>query len=154
MREKAQFITMPALLLLIFFLGKLIMSQVGVPYETGIKIFSMVTLQVHLAILWPAFARKYKGYSLWQGIQVGVMIALVSQVLIMFGTGLSYMIGDTHFNNPVALNQEGPVGFFAAMGIRMGGLVVNSIIGGVAAIIGWTMGALIPPHEQVRQATD
>lgn len=138
---------MPALLLLIFFLGKLMMSLRGASYEAGIQVFSMVTLQVHLAIIWPAFGRRFKGYSLWQGIQLGVMIAVVSQVLIMFGTGLSYVIGDTHFNTPVALNQEAAVGFLQAMLIRASGLVGNSVICTVAAIIGWTMGALIPERD-------
>ena len=147
MKEKIQFVTLPALLLLIFFLGKLIMSQAGAPYEAGLQFFSMVTLQVHLALLWPAVARRYKGYGIWGAVQVGVLIALASQILILFGTGLSYVIGDTHFNNPVALNQEGPVGFGTAMAIRAGGLVVNAVIGAVAAVIGWFMGGLIPPAE-------
>jgi hypothetical protein len=62
----------------------------------------MVTLQTHLALLWPAISRIYKGYGLGGAIQVGVMIALVSQILTLFGTGLSYVAGDTHFNNPIA----------------------------------------------------
>lgn len=147
MKEKIQFITLPAVLLLVFFLGKLLMSQAEAPYEAGLQFFSMVTLQVHLAILWPAISRRYKNYGLWGAIQVGVLIAVVSQILIVFGTALSYVIGDTHFNYPAALNQEGPVGFSAAMTIRAGGLIVNSVIGGVAAIIGWFVGALIPPSE-------
>ena len=152
MKEKAQFITLPALLLLIFFLGKLVMSQAGAPYEAGIQFFSMVTLQTHLALLWPAISRRYKGYGLLGAVQVGVMIALVSQVLILFGTGLSYVAGDTHFNNPIALNQEGPVGFVAAMGIRVVGLVVNSVIAAVTAVIGWSMGGLIPGEGVVEVA--
>ena len=54
MKEKAQFITLPALLLLIFFLGKLILSITGASYQTGVQVFSMVTLQIHLALIWPA----------------------------------------------------------------------------------------------------
>lgn len=144
MKEKAHFITLPALLLLVFFLGKLVMSQAGAPYEAGVQYFSMVTLQTHLALLWPAISRRYKGYGLGGAIQVGIMIALVSQILILFGTGLSYVAGDTHFNNPIALNQEGPVNFVAAMGIRTVGLVINSVIAAVTAVIGWFMGGLIP----------
>ena len=84
MKEKIHFVTLPALLLLIFFLGKLIMSQAGAPYESGLQFFSMVTLQVHLAILWPAVAQRYKGYGLWGAVQVGILIALTSQILIFF----------------------------------------------------------------------
>ena len=115
MKEKIEFVRLPALLLLIFFLGKLIMSQLGTPYEVGLQFFSMVTLQVHLCLVWPAVARRYKGCGIWGAVQVGILIALASQILIFFGTGLSYLIGDTHFNYPAALNQEGPVGFVAAM---------------------------------------
>ena len=147
MKEKAQFITLPALLLLIFFLGKLVMSQAGASYEAGIQYFSMVTLQTHLTLLWPAISRRYKGYGVGGAVQVGIMIALVSQVLILFGTGLSYVAGDTHFNNPIALNQPGPVGFLAAMGIRLVGLIVNCVIAAVTSIIGWFMGGLVPVRD-------
>jgi len=147
MKEKIEFVRLPALLLLIFFLGKLIMSQLGTPYEVGLQFFSMVTLQVHLCLVWPAVARRYKGCGIWGAVQVGILIALASQILIFFGTGLSYLIGDTHFNYPAALNQEGPVGFVAAMQRRAGGLVVNALIGGVTAGIGWFMGGVIPLEQ-------
>ena len=81
---------------------------------------------------------------MWSAIQIGFLITIVSQLLIILGTGLSYAIGDTHFNYPAALNQEEPIAFGAAMTIRASGLVVNSMIGGVAGLIGWLLGGLIP----------
>jgi hypothetical protein len=153
MKEKAQFITLPALLLLIFFLGKLILSITGASYQTGVQVFSMVTLQIHLALIWPAVGRRYKGHGIGGAIQVGLMIVLVSQILIIVGTIVSYPMGGTHFNFPTALNQDAPVGFMTAMGIRAGGLVANCVFGIVAAVIGWTMGTLIPSRpEGGRQA--
>ena len=144
MKEKAQFITLPALLLLIFFLGKLILSMTGASYQTGVQVFSMVTLQIHLALIWPAVGRRYKGYGIGGAIQVGLMIVLVSQILIIIGTIVSYPMGGTHVNFPTALNQEAPVDLVTAMGLRAGGLVANCVFGVVAAVIGWTMGGLIP----------
>ncbi len=147
MKEKAQFITLPALLLLIFFLGKLILSVTGASYQTGIQVFSMVTLEVHLALIWPAFGRVYKGYGIGGAIQVALMIVLVAQVLIIIGTIVSYPIGGTHFNDPIALNQEAPVDFMTAMAIRAGGVVSNCVFGIGVAVIGWTMGTLIPARH-------
>jgi hypothetical protein len=144
MKEKAQFIILPALLLLIFFLGKLILSMTGASYQTGVQLFSMVTLQIHLALIWPAVGRKCKGHGIGGAIQVGLMIVLVSQAFIIIGTIVSYPIGGTHFNNPIALDQDAPVDFMTAMEIRAGGVVANCAFGVVAAVIGWTMGALIP----------
>ncbi len=76
------------------------------------------------------------------------MIVLVAQVLIIIGTIVSYPIGGTHFNDPIALNQEAPVDFMTAMAIRAGGVVANCVFGIGAAVIGWTMGALIPARRE------
>jgi hypothetical protein len=148
MREKVRFVTLPALILLIFFLGKLVMSLLGAPYELGIQIFSMVTVQVHLALFWGAFSRRYHGYGIGGAIQVGILIALVSQILIVIGTAVSYPLGGTHFNKPIALNLDAEAGFIQAMGIRAGGLIANCVIGAVAAAIGWALGVLIPERAE------
>ncbi len=144
MKEKAQFITLPALLLLIFFLGKMILSMTGASYETGVQVFSMVTLQIHMVLVWSAVGRRFKGYGIGGAMQVGVMIVLVSQILIIIGTLVSYPLGGTHFNYPTALNQDTEVPLATAMALRAGGLLANCVIGIVGGVIGWTMGALIP----------
>ena len=144
MREKIRFVTLPALLLLIFFLGKLVMSLLGAPYEMGIRVFSMVNLEVHLALLWGAFGRRYHAYRIGGAIQIGVLIALIAQILILIGTAVSRPLGGTHFNAPAALNQDAAVGFVQAMQLRTGTLIANCVIGGVSAAIGWTLGTLIP----------
>ncbi len=147
MQEKVRFVTLPALLLLIFFLGKLVMSLLGAPYELGIRVFSMVTLEVHLALVWGAFGRRYQGYGFAGGIAVGAMIALAAQILIVVGTAISYPLGGTHFNEPIALGVEGPASFVEAMTNRTGGLLSNCIIGGIAGAVGWSLGVLIPERS-------
>ncbi len=109
MKEKAQFITLPSLLLPIFFLGKLILSMTETLYQTGVQAFSIVTLRIHLALIWPVVGRRYKGYGMGGAIRIGLMIVLVSQFLIIVGTIVSYPMGGTHFNFPTALNPDAPV---------------------------------------------
>lgn len=152
MQAQIRFVTLPALLLLIFFLGKLVMSILGAPYEMGIRVFSMVTLEVHLALFWGAFGRRY-GYSVLGSAALGVMIALVAQILIVVGTAISYPLGGTHFNEPVALGVEAPLGFADAMTNRAGGLVGNCVLGGLAGALGWALGKLIPQPPKARPNT-
>jgi hypothetical protein len=142
MKDMTRILRLPLLLIVIFFVGKLVMSYTGVPYETGVRIFSMVTLQIYLSVLWGGIVRHYEGYGLGGAIGVGFLIALASQVLIVAGTAISYVGGDTHFNNPTALNVESAVGFGEAMGIRAVGLVANSVFGGVGGLLGYGLDAL------------
>ncbi len=145
MREKARFVTLPALLLLIFFLGKLVMSFMGAPYELGVRVFSMVTLQMHLALIWGAFGRRY-GYGVVGCAIAGAMIATASQTLIVVGTALSYPLGNTHFNDPVALGVDAPLGFAEAMANRANTFVGNVATAAIFGGVGWVLGALIPPR--------
>lgn len=121
------------------------MGGFGASYDAGNRVFSMVILQVHLALLWAAVGRRYKGYGIGAAIQVGVLIALASQILIWGATAGSYLAGvNTYFNYLEALNVTGPVAFGQAMVIRAGGLVANCVIAAVLAALGWLMGGLIP----------
>jgi hypothetical protein len=74
--------------------------------------------------------------------------------VIVLLTALSYMLGmDTYFNNPIALNAEGPMAFGAAMGRRAGGLVVNTVLAGIAAALGWFVGGALPDTPAPRRET-
>ena len=68
MKEKLQFALLPILLFVLFFVGRLAVgSAQGVSkasYDAANKIFSMVILQVHVALLWGAVGRRYRGYSI------------------------------------------------------------------------------------------
>jgi len=56
MREKFGFIRLPLLLVVFFFIGRLALGAAGASYDIGNRLFSMVILQVHLALLWSAGA--------------------------------------------------------------------------------------------------
>ena len=76
---------------------------------------------------------------------LGVTIALAAQVLIFLATLGSYLVGaHTYFNHPMALNAEAAVGLGRALGIRLFGLVVNSIACALWALLGWAGGKLLP----------
>lgn len=146
MSAKLALIRLPILLLVIFFLGKLILGATGVSYESGTQVFAMVPLTVHLCLIWGALSRTYQGYRIGGAATTGLLIALVAQILILGGTAVSYILGvDTYFSDPMAIVREArPVPFAEAMGARIVGLVLNSIIGLIVACIGWALGRLLP----------
>lgn len=150
MSEKIALIRFPALLLVLFFVGKLVVGALGGSYELGNRLFAMVPLTIHMCLAWGAVSRAYQGYRFGQTLQVGILIALVAQILILFATAASYLLDvETHFSNPIAIvGEERLVPFGEAMGARLAGLVVNSIIGAIAAAIGWALGRLIPVSEK------
>lgn len=149
MSDRLAFVRFPVLLLFLFFLGKLIVGALGGSYELGVRLFAMVPLTVHLALAWGAVARAFKGEKAGGAFIIGALIALAAQILIFLGTMGSYLLGvETHFSNPVAIvGEQRPVSLGEALVARSGGLVINALIGGVAALIGWTLGGLIPRRE-------
>ena len=138
-----RFLRFAWLLLLIAAVGRLILGAVGVPYEEGTWFFSMTILTIHLCLFYCAFAKKLKGYRLPQAMVLGALIALSAQVLILVLTVVSYGLGvDTYFNHPFALTGgTEAVSFGGALPVRLFGLLVNSIIGG---LLGWLAGGLVP----------
>src|SRR5438093_12300798 len=104
MREKLYFVRLPLLLVALFFVGRLTLGAAGASYEIGNRLFSMVILQAHLALLWAAVGRRYRGYRIGEAVQAAVMIVLVSQILIWTATAVSYLAGiHTFFNDPLAI---------------------------------------------------
>ncbi|HEV8130767.1 MAG TPA: hypothetical protein VGQ81_05920 [Acidobacteriota bacterium] len=145
MLDKIRFIALPIVLLLIAFVGRLIMGAKGVPYAAANRVFSMVILQVHLALIWGAFSKRYKGYGIGGAMVVGLLIGLTSQILILLGTVGSYLMhNQTYFNYPEALGVAAAVGGRAALKIRLFGLIGNCILSVVAAVLGYFLGGLIP----------
>jgi hypothetical protein len=149
MRDKISFIRLPVVLIIIFFLGRLLMgAALGVnksTYDLSNRLFSMVILQVHVAVLWAAVGRRYRGYTMGQAITTVVLITVVSQILIFGGTALSYVAGaDTLFTFPEALNSAAPVGFTEALVRRTATFIGNCILTAVAGAIGWGLGGLVP----------
>ena len=145
MSVKLRFIALPIVLLVIAFIGRLTMGAMGASYDSANRIFSMVILQIHLALIWGALARRHQGWGIGGALMSGLLIGLVSQILILVGTAASYLFGvQTYFVDPTALNVAEPVGFAQAMGIRAFGLMVNCVLSMVAASIGFALSSLVP----------
>ena len=146
--KRFEFIKLPVVLLLVFFVGKLIVGAAGGSYELGIRLFAMVPLTAMLSLIWGAMGRAYRGFGIGQAIQTGASIAIVAQVLIFGATVLSYLLGaHTHFNNPIAIvGEDRAVALGEAVMARGVGLVVNTIISCITASIGWALGKLLPTN--------
>jgi len=149
MKEKLEFVRLPIVLFVIFFVARLAFgASRGVnkeTYDLANRFFSMVILQVHVALLWGAVGRRYRGYGIGGSMLAVVLAVLASQILIFIGTAISYLAGiNTFFNFPEALNQAGPVAFGTAMVSRTITLVANCVIGAIFGAIGWALGVLIP----------
>ena len=131
--------------------GRWLMGTVfAVPYATGTSVLSIVTLTLFASLLSAVFLRPWLGWRLPQAAGFAMYMAVVAQLVILLSTALSYLLGlDSYFSNPMALNRQAdPIGFGAAMGFRVGGLVVNTILNGIAGALGWALGGLLPVRER------
>jgi hypothetical protein len=129
----------------LFTIGRWALSLAGVEYDKAHQVFSLVTLAFIASAHHAAFARAFEGYSLKRAVGLGMTIGLTTQVVIFLSTALSYGLGlQTYFNAPRALNRTEAVAFGGAMAIRAVGLLAGPIGNGIAAAIGWTLGAAFP----------
>jgi hypothetical protein len=138
-------------LLAIVTLGRWYLGSVKrLPYEQGTNLFSIVTLTLFASLLSAVFLRRWLGYRLSQAAGFGMFMAVVSQLVIWLSTAIAYSFDiPSYFSQPMALSrQTDPIGFAAAMGLRAGGLVVNTILNGITGALGWALGGLLPPHER------
>jgi hypothetical protein len=132
-------------LLALVTLGRWLMGTFDVPYEKGHHVFSIVILTAFSCLYYGAFTRRWLDYRLIQAVILGVVMGLAGQVLILVLTAASYAFGlETYFNHPTALNAPEALSFGKAMGVRLGGLVGNSIGAGITAALGWALGGLLP----------
>ena len=140
---RVYFVLLALLTVLRFALG----NVAGVPYEKFTDKVSIVIITLVSSLLYAAFARAFLGYKIWDAARLAMTLGLASQIVIFVATAASYLVGiQSAFNHPLALNQPGaasvPVG--AALGVRAGGIVVNTLATGIAGAIGWALGALLP----------
>jgi hypothetical protein len=152
MSDKLAFIRFPIVLIVIFFIGRLAMGAAGASYEAGNRVFSMVILETHLALIWGAVARRYGRYGIGGALQIGLLIGVATQILIFGATLASDLTGiQTYFNNPVAVSGASPeaLTFGETLLLRTGGFVGNSIFSAILAAVGWAMGTLIPERKTV-----
>ena len=131
--------------IVLFAIGRFVLGATSVPYEKGTHVFSIVTFSYFASLLFGAFSRPLWGFRLTQAMMLGVAIGLSGQVLIFLATLGSYLAGaETYFNHPTALNVEEAIPLGQAMVARLITLVINTIINSIAALIGWSLGKLIP----------
>ena len=152
MKEKLAFVRLPLLLVFIFFAGRIIMgAALGVnksTYDLSNRVFSLVILEVHVALLWGAVGRRYLGYGIRDSVTAVLIVTVVAQILIFAATALSYQAGvDTLFNFPEALNSAGPVSFGEAMVRRTATFITNCVLVAVVGAIGWSLGGLVPERS-------
>jgi hypothetical protein len=146
MAENLKLARLYLLMLAIVTVGRWTLGFQHVPYEKGTDKLSIVVLTLFASLFYAAFTRRWLGYRILQAIGLTMTLGVLGQVVILLSTAVSYGAGlETYFNYPLALNQKEPVAFAQAMGIRLGGLVANTITNGIAGALGWAMGALLPP---------
>jgi hypothetical protein len=146
-------------LLAIFAVARFLQGPLGVPYGRGHHVFSIVTLTLLSCVYYGVFVRRWRGYRLMQSIALAFLMGVISQLVILLLTVLSYALSlDTYFTSPVALNVrpllesdlvsqaslEQPVAFQDALLNRVQGVIGNSIFSGIAGAIGWTIGGILP----------
>ena len=125
--------------------GRWLMGTFEVPYEKGHHIFSIVILTAFSCIYYGAFLRRWRDYRLLRAALVGLVLGLASQIVILLLTVVSYGLGlDTYYNHPTALNAPEALSLGQALGVRVSGLIGNSIGSGVVAALGWALGGLLP----------
>ena len=151
-RRVLRFIRLPLLLLLIFALGRFLLGLQGVPYAPrGNAIFSVVVLTIVSSLYFGALSKRIGRFD-WRGtVLVGFFIALAAQVLIFALTLISFLghLDASYYLHPDSLGvPEGTsIDLATVLMTRVGGLVVNSIIGIVAACLGRLLSALAPKPE-------
>jgi hypothetical protein len=138
-------------LLAIVTVARWLMGNVfDVPFEKGTDKLSIVVLTLFASIFSAAFTRRWLGWRLLQAAGFTMFMAVVSQIVVLLSTAISYLLGiHSYFNEPMALNRQlEPLAFAAAMGFRAGGLVVNTILNGIAGALGWALGGLLPVRDR------
>ncbi|HUL78946.1 MAG TPA: hypothetical protein VL691_16895 [Vicinamibacteria bacterium] len=122
----------------------------AVPYEKGTSAMSIVTLTLFASLISTAFLRPWRGWKLSRTAGFAMFMAVVSQLVVWASTVASYALAvPSYFANPMALSRGAePIGFLAAMGFRAGGLVVNTLLNGIAGALGWALGGLLPPGSE------
>src|SRR4029450_11678095 len=136
------------LLLVLVTIGRWTLGFQHVPYEKATDKMSIVILTLFAPLFYGAFCRRWLNSRIGQPLAIGMLLAFASQVVILLSTVASYSVGiDSYFTNPLALDPKvapAAIPFGRAVGIRIFGMVVNTIISGIAGALGWGMGALLP----------
>jgi len=149
------FVKLPFVLITLYAALRFIIGVSGVPYAPrGNAMFSVVGVTVISCVYFGALSGRIGGFG-WGGTAlVGLSLGVFSQILIFLATFISYAGGfeTSYFIHWDALNvTEGttmPMG--TALMTRAGGLMINSIITTVVALIGRALGALAPQPQAAK----
>lgn len=137
------------ILLLLAAAGRWYVSLRGVPYDQATDKISIVILTIFSSLFYAAFCRRWRNFTLFQAVGLAVVFALSSQIVILLSTLVSYLAGiDSYFNDPRAFRTPTALSLGAAMGARAGGLVANSVLNSVVAMLGWALGGLLPADRK------
>jgi len=132
-------------LLTIFTIGRWGLSLGGAEYAATHQIFSLVILTNISALYYAFITRRFLTGGIKRAITLGATVAVVSQLVIMISTAVSYMAGmDTFWNAARALNLKEAADFGQAMVIRIQGLIANTIVNSIIASIGYGIAAVVP----------
>ncbi len=133
------------LFVVLFAIGRLVLGATGMPFAQGTHLFSIVTFSLFASLFFGAFSRQLWGFRFHQAMMLGVAIGLSGQILIFLATLGSYLAGtQTYFNDPAALNVPEAIPLGQALVARLIGIAINPILNSIAALIGWSLGKLIP----------
>ncbi|MCA9733800.1 MAG: hypothetical protein H6696_02105 [Deferribacteres bacterium] len=144
------FVKLPWLLILIWAVMRFSLGVFfNVPYAPrGNAMFSLVGLTIISSIYFGALSNKVGGFD-WKGtVLTGVFIALFAQVLIFLLSILSLAAGleNSYFLHWDALNlTDGQsITMGSLLSLRLVGIIVNSILGGIAASLGRALAGFAP----------
>lgn len=149
------FLKLPFVLITLYASMRFILGVSGFPYAPrGNAMFSVVGITVISCVYFGALSGRVGGFGWGGAALVGLSLGLFSQILVFLATLISYL-GDfptSYFIHWDALNvPEGTtVEMSKAMIARLGGIVANSIISVVVALIGRALGALAPQPQATK----
>jgi hypothetical protein len=132
-------------LLAIFVLGRWALGLAGASYDATHQVFSVVTLAVLSSAHHAFIVRRFLSGGFKRAATLGATIGVISQLLILASTLVSYLGGmETFWNHPRALNVTETIGLGQAMQARFVGLIVNTILNVIAASIGYAAAGAVP----------
>ena len=145
MTENLRLLRPYLVMLAVVSVGRWLLGVFAVPYEKGTGILSIVNLTLYASAFYGVFMRGWRGTRIVRVAAVTTTAGLVAQSVVLLSTVVSHLAGiDSYFVHPTPLGQPGPVTLAQVLVIRIGGLVVNSVLAGIAGGLGWALGALLP----------
>ncbi len=143
-----RFIRLPMFLLVVYAIARFSLGLAGMPYAPrGNAMFSLVGLTAISSVYFGAMSGRVARLN-WGGtVLVGLFIGLFAQILVFAATFISYAGHlNTYFVHWDVLNvPEGTVvPMNRAMMGRFVGLIINSIIAVIVALIGRLLAFLAP----------